>query len=98
MNNIAEYTPITTLNTNPEGSTPYLPRLRTIPKIVEEIKKLDPESEITVRFVREGIANGKIPVMRLGNTMLARLDDVIAYFDNEASYEVIKPTNSIRRL
>jgi hypothetical protein len=51
-----------------------------------------------VRFVREGIANGKIPVMRLGNKMLARLDDVIAYFDNEASYEVIKPTNSIRRL
>jgi len=96
MNNIAEFTPITT--TNPEGSIPSLPRLRTIPKIVEEIKKLDPESEITVRFVREGIANGKIPVMRLGNKMLARLDDVIAYFDNEASYEIIKPTNSIRRL
>ena len=96
MNNIAEFTPIT--STIPEGSTPSLPRLRTSPKIVEEIKKLDPESEITVRFVREGIANGKIPVMRLGNKMLARLDDVIAYFDNEASYEVIKPTNSIRRL
>ena len=96
MNNIAEFTPI--INTTSEGSTPSLPRLRTIPKIVEEIKKLDPESEITVRFVREGIANGKIPVMRLGNKMLARLDDVIAYFDNEASYEVIKPTNSIRRL
>lgn len=96
MTNIAEFTPIT--NTPIEGSIPSLPRLRTIPKIVEEIKKLDPESEITVRFVREGIANGKIPVMRLGNKMLARLDDVIAYFDNESSYEIIKPTNSIRRL
>ena len=96
MNNALNFAPV--IDTMPEGSVPSLPRLRTIPKIVEEIKKLDPESEITVRFVREGIANGKIPVMRLGNKMLARLDDVIAYFDNEASYEVIKPTNSIRRL
>ena len=96
MNNLATIN--TTAQTNIEAKQNTLPRLRTIPKIVEEIKKLDPESEITVRFVREGIANGKIPVMRLGNKMLARLDDVIAYFDNEASYEVIKPTNSIRRL
>lgn len=87
-----------TTNESTEVKQASLPRLRTIPKIVEEIKKLDPESEITVRFVREGIANGKIPVMRLGNKMLARLDDVIAYFDNESSYEIIKPTNSIRRL
>ena len=85
-------------NNKIENSLPLLPRLRTIPKIVEEIKKLDPESEISVRFVREGIANGKIPVMRLGNKMLAKLDDVIAYFCDETSYETIKPTNSIRRL
>ena len=96
MNNLAAIN--TTIPTSIETKQNTLPRLRTIPKIVEEIKKLDPESEITVRFVREGIANGKIPVMRLGNKMLARLDDVIAYFDNESSYEIIKPTNSIRRL
>lgn len=55
-----------------------IPRMRTAPKIVAEIKALDPGSEVTEHYVRQLARAGKVPVVWAGNKALINLDDVLA--------------------
>lgn len=55
-----------------------IPRMRTAPKIVAEIKALDPGSEVTEHYVRQLARDGKVPVVWAGNKALINLDDVLA--------------------
>lgn len=55
-----------------------IPRMRTAPKIVAEIKALDPGSEVTEHYVRQLARDGKVPVVWAGNKALMNLDDVLA--------------------
>lgn len=52
--------------------------MRTAPKIVAEIKALDPGSEVTEHYVRQLARDGKVPVVWAGNKALINLDDVLA--------------------
>lgn len=54
-----------------------IPRMRTAPKIVAEIKALDPGSEVTEHYVRQLVKNGKVPVVWAGTKALINLDDVL---------------------
>ena len=54
-----------------------IPRMRTAPKIVAEIKALDPGSEVTEHYVRQLAKDGKVPVVWAGNKALINLDDVL---------------------
>ena len=54
-----------------------IPRMRTIPKIVAEIKALDPETEVTVHWVRQLAKTGAVPVVWAGCKALINLDDVL---------------------
>lgn len=58
--------------------TGHIPRMRTAPKIVAEIKALDPGSEVTEHYVRQLARDGKVPVVWAGNKALINLDDVLA--------------------
>ena len=55
----------------------YVPRMRTAPKIVAEIKAIDPGSEVTEHYVRQLAKDGKVPVVWAGNKALINLDDVL---------------------
>lgn len=55
-----------------------IPRMRTAPKIVAEIKAQDPGSEVTEHYVRQLVKDGKVPVVWAGNKALINLDDVLA--------------------
>lgn len=54
-----------------------IPRMRTAPKIVAEIKALDPETEITEYYVRQLVKAGTVPVVWAGNKALINLNDVL---------------------
>ncbi len=55
-----------------------IPRMRTAPKIVAEIKALDPDSEVTEHYIRQLIKAGTVPVVWAGNKALINLDDVLS--------------------
>lgn len=54
-----------------------IPRMRTAPKIVAEIKALDPETEVTEYYVRQLVKTGAVPVVWAGNKALINLNDVL---------------------
>ena len=51
-----------------------LPRMRTIPKAYDEIKKNDPDTSISMRAFRKLISSGQIPTVNVGNKVLVNLD------------------------
>ena len=55
-----------------------IPRMRTAPKIVAEIKAQDPGSEVTEHYIRQLIKAGTVPVVWAGNKALINLDDVLS--------------------
>ncbi len=55
-----------------------IPRMRTVPKIVAEIRAQDPGSEVTEHYVRQLVRDGKVPVVWAGTKALINLDDVLA--------------------
>ena len=79
-------------------NTITIPKIRTIAEAIEEIKRLDPETAITARFIKEGIADGKIPIIRVGNKMLVNMSSIFAFLEGEAVYETVTTVNSIRRI
>lgn len=44
-----------------------IPHMRTAPKIVAEIKALDPGSEVTEHYIRQLVKAGTVPVVWVGN-------------------------------
>lgn len=83
-----------------EQSKRRVPRMRTTAKIVEEIKALDPGSDITEYFVRQLAKDGTIPVVWAGNKALINLDDVLELLRSGTARERtgIVPMNGIRRV
>ena len=75
-----------------------LPKIRTIAEAIEEIKRLDPETAITARFIKEGIANGKIPIIKVGNKVLVNMESIYTFLEGEIAYETVTPVNSIRKI
>lgn len=54
-----------------------IPRMRTAEKCLEEIKKLDPETELTVHYIRELIRMEFVPVVYVGRKKLVDVDQLI---------------------
>ena len=51
-----------------------LPRMRTIPKAFDEIKKIDPDTSFTIRALRKLVNNGDLPAVKISNKVLINLD------------------------
>lgn len=56
-----------------------MPRMRTAARVYEIIKEEDPETEVTLSFIRRIIKTGKVPVTAVGRKKLVDADAVIAY-------------------
>lgn len=54
-----------------------IPRMRTAAKIVEEVKRIDPETDLTESCVRRLAKQGAFPVVWAGSKALINLDDVL---------------------
>ena len=57
--------------------TKGIPRMRTVAKIVAEIKALDPDTEVTEFHIRKLAKDGTVPVVWAGRKALINLDDVL---------------------
>ena len=54
-----------------------IPRMRTAAKIVEEVKRIDPETDLTESCIRRLIKHEAFPVVWAGSKALINLDDVL---------------------
>lgn len=55
-----------------------MPRMRTAPGVLAEIKAVDPSTEVTLHYIRQLIRTNAIPVVAVGRKKLANVDDVLA--------------------
>ena len=54
----------------------YIPRLRRISDVINEMKKADPESIITYYTIIKLIELGKLTALKYGNAWLINLDEL----------------------
>ena len=55
-----------------------IPRMRTLPKAMEEIKEADPGTQLTLATLRKLVDRGMIGTVPLGNYRLIDLDKLFA--------------------
>ena len=74
-----------------------IPRMRIATDVLAEIKALDPDTRITLHYIRSIINQGKVPVRKAGTKKLVDVDKVLEYLahwdENEESQ-----TGEIRRV
>lgn len=58
------------------------PRMRTAEGALEIIKAEDPETAVTLRYVRHLIATGAVPYVPVGRKKLVNVDRLLAYLEN----------------
>ena len=56
-----------------------MPRMRTAAKVHEIIVAQDPDTEITLHYIKHLIATDAVPVTHVGRKKLVDADQVIAY-------------------
>lgn len=54
-------------------------RMRTAARVLDLIKEQDPDTEVTLHFIRQLIHSGKVQVTPVGRKKLVDADAVIAY-------------------
>lgn len=84
-----------------------VPRMRTLPKAMEEIKKADPETQFTLATLRKLVDRGIIGCVPLGNYKLIVFDKLLALLSDgiavdlgeeaEAAPPVPETVNGIRK-
>ena len=57
-------------------------RMRTAKSLLREIQTQDPDTEITLHYLRKLIASGAIPVVHVGRKNLVDMDLVLDYLSN----------------
>ena len=56
-----------------------MPRMRLIKDAFEQLKKEDPETDITIYALRTIVNSGVIPTVRLGRKLLINYDSLLDY-------------------
>lgn len=59
-----------------------VPRMRTAPEAIAEIKKADPNTSLTIRALRRMLNNGEIPFITVNSKRLINLDNLFEYLNN----------------
>lgn len=68
-----------------------LPRMRTARGAIEEIKQMDPNTEITESAIRRAMKRGDVRTVANGRKQLVSLDELLKYFGGEEVQEQPKP-------
>ena len=72
-----------------------IPRMRTAEKVLAEIKAVDPDSEVTLYYIRAMIKAGAVPVVSCGRKKLVNVDAVMDLL--ASGYELPKPEMTLIR-
>lgn len=68
-----------------------LPRMRTARGAIEEIRKMDPNTEITESAIRRAMKRGEVRTVANGRKLLVSLDELLKYFGGEEDEEKSVP-------
>lgn len=63
-----------------------MPRMRTVPMAYKEIKRIDPNTSLTLRALRRMLNNNEIPYVKVGAKRLVDLDlifDILSSYNNK---------------
>ena len=55
-------------------------KYRTINSAYSEIKKQDPESEISINGIKTGIRQGLIPSITIGNKVVVSIENILRFY------------------
>lgn len=77
-----------------------IPRMRTADQLLAEIKKEDPNTSVTLSYIRRVIREEKIPVVSAGKKKLVDMDVFIKFLEKGDSPEEPAPNTygTIRRV
>lgn len=75
-------------------------RMRFAAQALDELRKLDPETPVTLRFIKQLMRTGAIPSVPVGNgnRRLLNFDALVAYLENPPAEPVQQAAPSIRRI
>lgn len=59
-----------------------IPRMRTIPEAMREIRQIDPDTALTVTALRRMVNNGEIPYVSVASKRLINLDMLLKILQN----------------
>lgn len=55
-----------------------MPRMRTATGALEIIKQQDPDTAVTLHYIRQLISSGKVPFVPVGRKKLINVDELLA--------------------
>ena len=64
---------------NDRNNDVKLPRMRTIPRAYQELLKIDPDTSLSMRGLRDLVSSGQIPTITIKNRVLINLDLLIQW-------------------
>lgn len=75
-------------------------RMRFAAQALDELRKLDPETPVTLRFIKQLMRTGAIPSVPVGNgnRRLLNFDALVAYLENPPAEPAQQAAPSIRRI
>ncbi|MBP6886677.1 MAG: hypothetical protein KBC20_01245 [Oscillospiraceae bacterium] len=74
-------------------------RMRFPYEALEELKKIDPETPVTLNFIRTLARSGKIPFVPIGNRRLLNFDALLDYLQSPpAAVEEQEEYGQIRKI
>lgn len=73
-------------------------RMRTAPGVMDAIKAEDPDTELTVHYIRQLIRTEAVPVLKVGKKKLVDVADVLAYLEAGHAQPGAKTAGEIRRV
>lgn len=73
-------------------------RMRTAPGVMDAIRAEDPNTELTLHYVRTLIRTEAVPVLKVGKKKLVDVDDVLAYLAATPVLPDTPPSREIRRV
>lgn len=61
------------------------PRMRTAPGALEIIKETDPDTAVTLRYIRRLIATEAVPHVDVGRKKLVNVDQLLKFLEGESA-------------
>lgn len=75
-----------------------MPRMRTAAGILGYIKKMDPDTAVTLWYLRGLISSGAVPVLTIGRKKLVDLNAVLAALASGGKIKQQPVTGQVRRI
>ena len=81
-----------------EKAAPMLPQMRTLPQVMTELKRADPETAVTLSALRRAVKQGRIPSVTVESKTLVNMVAVYDYFSGNYTGNNTDTKSGIRKI